>query len=152
MKFKAMNTRERKVILKIIKEQWGCDYKVEHYFMLSPKDRIYLLNHDYDLVKEKKLRINTPGIYFAEYNYKRQQVRLSIEGSQIIGPLATKNVLDVSKEQFRDWLKGNDIPANDDCSGFVIVKSGKDYAGSGAFKEGNILNYVPKARRIRCAD
>ena len=79
-------------------------------------------------------------------------LRLSIEGSQIMGPYAKKNVLELSKEASRDWLKGRDLAVETDCSGFVIVKSGDDFMGCGKVKDNKLLNFVPKIRRIVCED
>jgi NOL1/NOP2/fmu family ribosome biogenesis protein len=43
---------------------------------------------------------------------------------------------------------GQDIDVDGSYEGFVILKHGNDYVGSGKFKEGIILNFVPKARRL----
>ena len=48
------------------------------------------------------------------------------------------------------WLKGEDIPWTGTEKGFVLLRCGTDFLGSGKYKvdEGMILNFVPKARRI----
>jgi len=33
--------------------------------------------------------------------------------------------------------------------GFVIIKHNKDFFGSGKFKDGRLLNFLPKIRRLK---
>ena len=78
------------------------------------------------------------------------ELRLSIEGSQIIGKGSDKNIADI--EDTRAWLRGEDLELVGDYSGFVIIRHNKDFLGCGRYKEGKILNFVPKARRLKCSD
>jgi NOL1/NOP2/fmu family ribosome biogenesis protein len=86
-------------------------------------------------------------LYFAETGDDR--VRLSIEGSQIIGKIATKNILEVDEETAKKWIKGGDIPSEQEFEGFVIIKNGSDFLGCGKYRQKTILNFIPKARRIK---
>ena len=81
-------------------------------------------------------------------------IRLSIEGSQIIGPKATKNVVEINDEQVKQWLKGEDLEIEDknNYSGFVIIKNKNDFLGTGKIKDNKILNYVNKGRRVNIID
>ncbi len=142
-----MGSRELKEFFKLIEKQYG---KVPELFeklaFIRGKERIHIITRDIDAIDMKNLRINSMGLYIAEV--KNGQLRLSIEGSQLIGPSATKNVCELDKEQLKEWFKGNDLKAEGAYEGFVILKHGKDYIGSGKYKEGLIMNYVPKARRL----
>ena len=44
---------------------------------------------------------------------------------------------------------GTDIKSEQEFVGFVIIKKNEDFLGCGKYKEGIILNYVSKARRIK---
>jgi NOL1/NOP2/fmu family ribosome biogenesis protein len=142
-----MPSRELKHFFKIIAEQYG---KVPDLFeklaFIRGRERIYVINRDIEKVDMTNLRVNSMGLYIAEV--KNDQLRLSIEGSQLIGPGATKNVHELSKEQLRKWFMGQDIDVEGPYEGFVILKYENDYVGSGKFKEGLILNFVPKTRRL----
>ena len=94
----------------------------------------------------EKLRINSLGLYFGQI---RNGLRLSIEASQIVGPAAKKNFVSLTEKQAREWFKGEDIEVKGDFSGFVIVKCNNDFLGTGRFKEGKVLNFVPKSRRLK---
>ena len=140
-------SRELKEFFKKIKQQYG---KVPELFeklaFVQGKEKIYAINRDLDKIKLDNLRINSIGLYIAEI--KGGQLRLSIEGAQLIGPAAAKNVCQITEEQLKEWFKGQDLKIEGDYEGFVILKCGKDYVGSGKYREGLILNYVPKARRL----
>jgi NOL1/NOP2/fmu family ribosome biogenesis protein len=142
-----MPSRELKQFFKMIEEQYG---KVPEIFeklaFIRGKERIYVINRDIEKVDLKNIRVNSMGLYIAEL--KNDQLRVSIEGSQLIGPTAKKNVCELTKDQLRQWFMGQDIDVDGSYEGFVILKHGQDYVGSGKFKEGIILNFVPKARRL----
>ena len=143
--YKILNKKEIKEILKQIEEQWGADLDLEYGFIQNNKTKISIINRDIGSIDLEKLRINSIGMYFCELE---RGIRLSIEGSQLVGPKATKNVLEVSKEDAKLWLLGEDLPSDGEFEGFVIIKSEDDYFGSGKSSKGKILNYVGKERRI----
>ncbi|MBW3019486.1 hypothetical protein KY329_04870 [Candidatus Woesearchaeota archaeon] len=142
-----LKSKERKQFVNAIEKQWGsCPELIRtHCLVRSGKDRIYLVNTEYDTVDLNGIRINNVGLYIAE---QKGELRLSIEGSQLVGPQATKNVLEIDDELRKQWFMGEDLHINKEFEGFVILKHGKDYIGSGKFKEGKILNFVPKTRRL----
>ena len=140
-----LNSKEKKELFSQIKEQWGAEYHTEHGLLRNSEDKIYLINHTLSSVDVSRLRINSLGLYIAEW--KKNSLRLSIEGAQLIGPLATKNVVEISKEEVGRWLMGEDLKTNPNYRGFAIIKCAGDYLGSGHCKEGVILNFVGKNRR-----
>lgn len=70
----------------------------------------------------------------------------------MIGKEAKKNVVEISDENVKKWLFGNDIKVETECRGFVIVKNKNDFLGTGKVRGNEILNFVPKIRRITSAD
>jgi len=145
--YSIMRSREIKQFFKIIEKQFG---KIPELFeknaFIQGKEKIYMITREVERIPLDELRINNLGLYVAEL--KNEQLRLSIEGSQIIGPTATKNVHELDKEEMKEWLKGKDLPCSKEYDGFVIIKYGEDYMGTGKYREGMILNFVPKARRL----
>lgn len=131
--------------MRLIKNSWGAELKLDYVFLRSDKDKLHIVNREIERIDFSKLRVNSMGLYIGEL--KNNQLRLTIEGSQLIGPLSTKNVVDISKDQLKEWLKGNEIES-EEGEGFVIVRHENDYFGCGKAKEGKILNYVPKTRRL----
>lgn len=85
------------------------------------------------------------GLYFG--TLEKDGLRLSIEGSFIVGKLAKKNVLELKDDDAIRWLKGEDVEV-DEVDGYWIVKWGRYFLGCGKVSKGILKNYVPKDRRI----
>jgi len=154
---KILSRKEIKNIRKIIKSQWDADIKLDYAFFISGKDRIYLINKDISNFELSSLRINSVGLYFGEYT--KGSLRLSIEGSQIIGGYAKKNITEIDYENARKWMNGQtiEIKSSIRLEGFIILKNSNDLLGCGkaVFLDNpenfcyKILNYVPKNRRLK---
>src|SRR3989344_6353952 len=127
---KILNSREIKEIYGLIEKQWGAKIKLDYGFLKNQKNRIFVISKDISEIDLSKLRLNSVGMYFCEFD--SFGIRLSIEGSQIVGPKAAKNVVELDEEETKKWFKGEDIEKEcSDCRGFVILKHGNDFLGSG---------------------
>ncbi len=146
-----MKSKDVRDFLGRVEKHWGCELKSfykKYIFVRSEKDRIYLANKEVMHMDFAKLRVNSIGLYFAQV--KEDQFRLSVEGSQMIGAIATKNVVEVSQEQAKQWFRGEDVDTElSGNDGFVILKHNKDFIGCGKVKEGKILNFLSKIRRVK---
>jgi NOL1/NOP2/fmu family ribosome biogenesis protein len=144
---KILNNREIKEIYKLIEKQWGARIKLDYGFLKNSKNRIFIINKDISKIDTSKLRLNSVGMYFCEQDMIG--IRLSIEGSQIVGPKAAKNIVELDEDETKKWFKGEDLEKEcRDCSGFVILRRKSDFLGTGKYSNGRILNYVGKTRRI----
>lgn len=144
---KILNKKEIKKILNQIDNQYNINkLDLDYVFLQNKEGRLFLVNRDVGNVEIEKLRINSLGLYFGKI--ERDEIRLSIEGSQLVGVMAKKNVVEINKEQANSWLQGNDVKVGEKVAGFVILKYGNDFLGAGRYKEGNIINAVPKERRV----
>src|SRR3989338_714104 len=124
---KILNKKEIRKIIGLIKKQWGCNIDLDYAFLMNNNNHIFIVNKEISRIDLAKLRINSIGLYFAELN--NEELRLSIEGSQIIGASAEKNVLELTEEEAKQWLKGNDLEKETDLSNFVIIKHNNDFLG-----------------------
>ena len=144
---KILNSKEIKEIYELVEKQWGAKIKLDYGFLMNPKKRVFVVSKDISKIDISKLRLNSVGMYFCEFD--KLGIRLSIEGSQIVGPMAIRNVVELDEEETKKWFKGEDLEKEcSDCSGFVVLKHNKDFLGNGKYKNGKILNYVGKTRRI----
>ena len=144
---KILNSKEIKEIYGLIEKQWGVKIKLDYGFLKNQKNRVFVISKDISAIDTSKLRLNSVGMYFCEFD--SLGIRLSIEGSQIIGPRAAKNIVELSEEETKMWFKGEDIEKEcKDCRGFVIMKRDNDFLGSGKYTDKKILNYVSKTRRV----
>jgi NOL1/NOP2/fmu family ribosome biogenesis protein len=143
-----LNRKEIKHILHQLEEQWGFTQDLDYAFFMNNQRRVALVNKEFALVADAKLRLNSLGLYFCEL-MENGEVRLSIEGSQLVGPYATKNVVDVDFLTAKCWMYGEDLPLSlGDVTAFVILKHGDYFLGCGRYKNGVVSNHVSKNRRI----
>ncbi len=147
-KLSILNSRKTKEIINYLQKQWGTTFEKELVFLENPKGRIFAVNKKFGDILIEKLRIQSVGIYFAER--ANQDLRLSIEGSQLVGPSSTENVIELTDEEAKSWMAGSDIKREMDANGFVIIKNNTDFLGTGKYSrtKGAILNFVPKIRRM----
>ena len=147
---RVLERKNKKNFLELLKKQFGFEDKLDYTFLINNKNKIFIVNKDIANINLDKIRINSIGLYIAEF--RNNEVRLSIEGSQLIGPKSKKNIIELNEKQAREWLKGNDLEKETKAEGFVILKHNNDYLGSGKVKENTILNFVPKTRRLNVSD
>ena len=143
---KILNSKEKKSLLKQIQEKFKTSkLDLNYIFLKNNEGKVFLLSNYFKNLDTKNLRINSLGLYFANIS---KDVRLTIEGSQLIGNKA-KNILEINDKQLKEWLKGYDIEIDKKLNGFVIIKNNNDFYGCGFYKDKKILNYIPKERRIK---
>ena len=149
-KWKVLNSKEVKAVAELVKQQWGCDLadvSSNCGFLEGSDGDIFMISRDIEKLDLENLRVDSLGLYFGQL--RNDELRLSIEGSQMVGKFATTNVVEIDDAEFKDWICGNDLEKSPgDCSGFVIIRHGSDFIGCGKCKDGKILNFVPKARRV----
>lgn len=147
MNLKILNSKEIKEILSLINQQWDYNEKPNYAFLRNEKNKIFIANKEIFNLDFSKLRINSLGLEFATIE-KSGEIRLSIEGSQIIGKKAKKNIAELDEKEIKQWLKGEDVEKQLDAKGFQIIKYKNYFCGTGKYKENKILNFVPKERRL----
>src|SRR3989344_8805986 len=141
-KLNILNKKEMKKLLAQIEEQWGATLETDCAFLKNEDGKIFLANKEFGTLDLSRLRINSLGLYIAQE--ADDELRLSIEGSQLIGPLATKNVLELNDDEASEWLRGTDLDKATDERGFVLIKNSGDFLGCGKATGSKILNYVQK--------
>jgi NOL1/NOP2/fmu family ribosome biogenesis protein len=147
---KVLGSREIKKIHELLKKRFSFEKRLDYVFFMSNKNRLYIINKDFSKIDLSKLRVNSVGSYFGKIN--KGEIRLSIEGSQLIGKDSKKNVLELEPKETKEWLRGIDLDKEYPDKGFIILKNNEDFLGCGKAIEGKILNYVPKNRRLRSSD
>ena len=146
----VLERKDKKRFLEILKEHFGFEEKLDYVFLINNKNKVFIVNKEIANIDLNKIRINSVGLYIAEL--RNDEVRLSIEGSQIIGPKSKKNIIELDEKEAREWLKGKDLEKDIEEEGFVMIKHDNDYLGSGKATKGIILNFVPKTRRLNVSD
>jgi NOL1/NOP2/fmu family ribosome biogenesis protein len=149
-----LNSKETKKVHATLLEQYGYEGRIDLVLLLSEKkERLHLFTKDLALLDLEGLRIDSMGVYFG--TYVDGKLRLTIEGSQLIGPACTRNVVALAKAQMQRWLSGESLPLEGIEGGdalergaFVLLRCGGDFLGCGKVGATQVHNYIPKTRYI----
>lgn len=151
-KLTILNTREIKKIKAILIEEFGYALQEDYAYLMNEKNKVFVVTKDIARVDFKKIRVDRIGLYFAES--KNTQVRLSKAGAQLLVQEAQKNgkkvenLIELDHDEVKDYFKGldldKDLGTNDRL---VILIYHKEILGCAQYKEGKILNFLPKIHR-----
>ena len=142
---KLLSNKEKKLLFKQLQEQFDFSGNLDYSLFINQDKKIFIFNKDAE-INFSKIKVNSLGLYFANVE---NEIRLTIEGSQIIGPHSKKNILEINEDQLQDWIHGRDLETGKKLEGFVLIKNNNDFYGTGKYKEGKILNFIPKERRLK---
>jgi len=158
-KLTILNSKQIKQIKTLLTEQYGFYGELDYAFFVNSKGKVYILNKEIKDFDFSRLRIDVLGLYFGtiekydnQNKIRDKTIRLTIEGSQLIGKKAKKNVVEIPYNLMRLWMKGFDIEFKHEAEGNILLKCGSDFLGTGKKKGKQILNYIPKSRYILCDD
>lgn len=140
----VLNAKDRKELLVSLEEQFGVEALPDEAYVVSNKEKVYMVTQDIRDVAWSELRIDRVGVYIGKWY--ADGFRPSVEGSQVFGPMASKNVVELGKQGLMGWLKGRDVDTMYDDSRFVLVRYQDDFVGGAKMKNGTLLNGVSKAR------
>ncbi len=145
-KLEIQNTRFVKEIHKLLSSQFGFVGKLDYVFLKNEKGKVFIISKDVGSIDLNKLRINTVGFYLGEL--KGKEFRLSLEGSQMIGEKSNKNIISLEEQQLKWYFEGLDLEMDLGSENrFVLLKFREDFVGCAKYKEGKILNFMPKEHR-----
>ena len=144
---KPMNSSQIRTLKRMIERQWGCTPRLDYLFFINSEGRVFIVNRLLEQLDMTGLNINSVGLYFGRLVHG--ELKLSIEGTMMIGPLARANVIELNATDFRHWVQGLDLDLAGSSETFVIIKSGEDYFGCARHTRGKLLNLTPKERRLR---
>lgn len=148
MNLKFIKSSEKKKFLQELKEQFGIT-KLPYLLMESGKEKIRAYSGS--LSKEElrelsnALYIEGIGIYLIK---KESPIRLSFDAPHILKDQISKNVLEITEEDYQNWIRGNDLDIQKPRGTYIISYNG-DFVGLGKSNEERIINHVPKDRRIK---
>ncbi|MDP3992375.1 MAG: hypothetical protein U1B79_01845 [Candidatus Pacearchaeota archaeon] len=147
---KILNQREKAEIEKALSAQFGIE-NIPGLIIKRGEERLFLFSGSFSEKDIEHLEALVPierlGVYFAKII--GNDIRLSIEGSQILKEQIKKNIFFLDSRQAEEWMKGHELPIKTGKHGFLIMKHGPDFLGTGKASEEKIGNFIPKNRRLR---
>lgn len=129
--------------------QYGAFFTGDYAYLQNDNNKLFLINKAISKVDLERLRLDKVGLYVAEI--KDNSVRLSKEGAQLLAkenPDSLDNVVVLDKEEIKSYFNGVDLKK--DLGGkprHILVKYENGIIGCAKYKEGIILNYLPKVHR-----
>ncbi|MCL5018330.1 MAG: hypothetical protein M1416_01010 [Candidatus Pacearchaeota archaeon] len=149
---KFFNKQEKEKFIKKLNEQFGIK-DIPFSIAKLGSERIIIFSGD---VSEKEIlgldrvaRIEGIGLYFAKIDEKTQDIRLSIEGVQLVAKQITKNIFELDEKTAEQWMMGQDLNMTTGKKGFYIMKFKDDFLGTGKISAEKISNFIPKSRRLK---
>jgi NOL1/NOP2/fmu family ribosome biogenesis protein len=130
-------------VSKIIEEQFGA--KINLKFKEAGKRKVYAYKECTNL-ENQPVEVVHYGVYFGRL--EEGELRLSIEGAQLIGKKAKRSIIEIDHDKAVKWMSGENLKVESEAQGYVILKWKNYYLGCGEIKNGTITNFVPKDRRI----
>jgi|SRR3989344_767685 len=169
---KILSEKQKKEIEQKLNGQFGIS-KIPGKIVMRGGERLFLYSGSLD---EKEIReleetifIERIGIYLAKIE-ESGEIRLSIEGTQILGKQIKKNIIEIDEKLTEQWMKGSEILFEDieksltikssskgraigggieKPRGFVVIKYKNEFLGTGKASEEKISNFIPKNRRLK---
>ena len=148
-KLKIFNSKEVKKLNETMVKEYGVSLKGDYAFLLNEKDRLFVVHKDISKINLDNLRIDKIGLNLGEY--KNDQIRLSKEGAAFFMENSDgepNNIVDLSKEETIQYFEGLDLVKElkgEDRT--IILRYGGNVLGCARYKEGKILNFMPKMYR-----
>ena len=160
--YTALNSKARKQFYEKLRDYFGLppDFSFgDDLLFVSSKNRYFVMDRTYVEVVNAGYNVKVLGNYIAEIN-EFGEIRLSIEGSQMIGPHATSHLLELSPEDVERFIRGADLDISvrvkqEGLSNHYYIiwytdtHKMKHYLGCAKIKNGTLFNFTPKNRRIR---
>lgn len=144
-----LNTRDIKRIRQLFEETYGAFFAGDYAYLQGKDGRLSLINKDIGKIDLQKLRVDKFGLYVAEI--KGSSVRLSKEGAQLLAKEARdklKNIVELDDREIKAYFHGVDIRKDLGSEAkFVLIDYKGDIVGCSKYKDGVILNYLPKIHR-----
>lgn len=145
-----LNPKQAEEIVQNLKERFGIK-KIPGRIMKLGEEKLFLFTGDSteeEILKlEKIVPVERLGVYFAKIIH--DDVKLSIEGSQILKEQITKNIFSLDSEQAEKWMMGQELNLKPGMKGFAVMKYKDNFLGCGKASEDKISNFVPKMRRLK---
>ena len=149
-KIKILTQQEKKQIENKLEEQFGIK-EVPGKIIMRGAERLFFFTGEINELEIRKIEEIAPvekiGIYFAKII--NDNIKLTIEGTQILKNQIKKNIFELNSEQAEEWMMGRELNISTGLKGFVVMKNKEDFLGCGKASEHKITNFIPKSRRLK---
>ena len=146
---KPLTNRDKKKIQKQLNQQFGIK-KIPNMLIQFGQEKYHIFSGDLSTEElsclDRTLNIENAGLDFAKK--QGQEFSLTLDSLPLFKPQITKNIIELTENQTKQWLSGKDITVNTKNS-WKILKFKEDLMGCAKATNNIITNSIPKERRIR---
>jgi NOL1/NOP2/fmu family ribosome biogenesis protein len=141
---------EKKKIEELLANQYGIVDGLKNYVVIASGENRIRITHREVLEFSWRLKnIANIGLYVAKLS--EDELSLSIEGAQLFSSMIKKNVVDLSLDDAKRWMRGEalkiDAPSS---SRYVVAKCGDVFLGTGRVgRDGLVYPQIPRNRLTR---
>ncbi|MDP3987037.1 MAG: hypothetical protein Q8P81_02310 [Nanoarchaeota archaeon] len=147
---KILSESEKGKIVSELNEQFGIG-EIDGTIIMKGREKMFLFSGSLGGRTIKKLEesvvIERVGVYFAKI--VDDKIKLSIEGVNLLKNQISKNIFDLDESSTDDWIRGRDLNIKTGLRGFLVMRHGSDFLGTGKASENKIGNFIPKSRRVK---
>ena len=157
MNVNFIKSPEKKKIVEELGNQFGIS-EVSYLLLETGKEKIRGFSGS--LTKEElidlshDINIELLGTYIIK---REHDLRLSFDAAHLFKSQITKNIFEITDEQFELWRRGHDLIMSEEVKkpgfllpkGTLVISYKGDFLGCGKSNGDKISNYIPKERRIR---
>jgi NOL1/NOP2/fmu family ribosome biogenesis protein len=146
---RLLTSAERRYLIKRLVDQHGIEDAFDDLVLIrAGQGRIRTATKEAYEVACRLRRTQQVGLYVAKI--VKGDVILSIEGSQLLGNMITKNMVELSEKEAEEWMRAAPIQRPERIEGkYVVARCGDFYLGSGRVsRDGRIYPQVAKWRRV----
>ena len=152
MSLKILTSGEKKKILASLKENFGIK-ELPYLLIRSGKGKVRAFTGAFSLEELKQLSINLRVEFAGLYALReeKQGYRVSYDGLFLFKDKITEKIIELDDDQATQWLRGKEIQDSSfkGFQGLVALKNRGEIIGTSIAKDGRILNFVPKERRMK---
>ena len=144
---KKLSRKEKESMLSYVRERFGLDKSVlKGLALFKTQRKIYITTQDC-LNDPLFGRAETAGLAFLRPN---KVLKPTTDFLQVFGKHATKNYVELSKEDAERFMRGEELDAREELNqGYIIIRYKGHILGCASFKEGTLKNQLPRSRRSR---
>lgn len=148
---KFIKSSEKRRIVEKLNEQFGIT-NTPYLLIQVGKEKIRgysgHLSKDEIIDIGKIANVETIGLYLMKEEHDKKIIRLGFDTTQLLRKQITKNILEISKEEFNLWIRGYDLD-KETPNGIYAIMYDNIFLGCGISNGKRVFNYVPKDRRIK---
>lgn len=152
-KVELLDRTKKKKIIQILEKNYGIT-ELPWLLIKTSKEKIraYSGALSWDELNElaKTINIELIGMPLCSIIEENSRINFDAVNLPIIKNQIKENFIEISEEELKSWIRGNNIERESNLSApFILIKHNADFFGIASNRKTFLQNYIPKERRVR---